>query len=149
MWGHLPFTKKVEVVFQLHKKLGSSSNYKKNEVVFHFKLSKHYLIALVIFEVILKLFRVDGSEVEIRLAQSSWNWAWQNTNSAHAEGGPRYRVCARNTHCLAPHRHEWNFLRADVCWLVPKNYEVCLDQFFPHLRQLFILKPWNPNIFVS
>ena len=62
----------MEVVFHLPKK----------EVVFHFKLSKPYLTALVYvschFETIPGGWVVSGggSEVEIRLAQSSWSWSW-------------------------------------------------------------------------
>jgi hypothetical protein len=35
-------------------------------------------------------------------------------NSAHADGGPRSRVCSRETLCSAPHRHERKFSGAYV-----------------------------------
>ena len=36
-------------------------------------------------------------------------------NSAHADGGPRSRVCARRTLRSAPHRRERKFFGARVC----------------------------------
>ena len=35
--------------------------------------------------------------------------------SAHTDGGPRSRVCARETLRSAPHRHERKFFGAHVC----------------------------------
>jgi hypothetical protein len=41
--------------------------------------------------------------------------------SAHADGGPRSRVCARDTLNAAPHRHEWKFSGPRVCRITFKH----------------------------
>ena len=42
-------------------------------------------------------------------------------NSAHADGGPRSRICARYTLHSAPHRHERKFSGARVCRVTFKH----------------------------
>ena len=51
--------------------------------------------------------------------------------SAHADGGPRFRVCARLTLRLPPHEHERKFVGARV-W--GKTYSIFSDQFSQHFR---------------
>jgi hypothetical protein len=41
--------------------------------------------------------------------------------SAHADGGPRSRVCARETLLSAPHQRERKFFRARVCRVTFKH----------------------------
>ena len=43
------------------------------------------------------------------------------TISANADGGPRSRVCARETLRLAPHRRERKFSGAHVCRVTLKH----------------------------
>ena len=43
--------------------------------------------------------------------------------SASADGGPRSRVCARETLYSAPHRHLRKFFGAHVCRVTFKNFE--------------------------
>ena len=43
--------------------------------------------------------------------------------SAHADGGPRFRVCARETLRSAPHRHERKFSGTRFCRVTFKIFE--------------------------
>ena len=45
------------------------------------------------------------------------------TNSAHADWGPRSRVCARETLRSAPHRHERKFSGTCFCRVTFKIFE--------------------------
>ena len=42
-------------------------------------------------------------------------------NSAHADGGPRSRVCTRETLCSGPHQCERTFFAARVCRVAFKH----------------------------
>ena len=42
--------------------------------------------------------------------------------SAHADGDPRYRVCARETLCSAPHQRERKFSGARVSRVTYKHF---------------------------
>ena len=42
--------------------------------------------------------------------------------SAHADGGPRSRVCARETLCSAPHRRDRKFSGTRVCRVAFKHF---------------------------
>ena len=52
-------------------------------------------------------------------------------NSASADGGPRSRVCARETLSSAHHRREWKFSRARVC-RVAFGLQNGQNRLFPH-----------------
>ena len=62
-------------------------------------------------------------------------------NSAHADGGPRSRVCARETLRSDPHRHERKFSGTRVCRVALKHLPQPLRshiQSFRTLRQVFL-----------
>jgi hypothetical protein len=65
----------------------------------------------------------------------------RNLNSAHADGGPRSRVCARETLCSTPHRRERKFSGAPICRVTFKHLPQLLRtriQRVRTLRQLLI-----------
>ena len=76
-------------------------------------------------------------------------WKEERLISAHANGGPRSRVCARETLCSAPHRREWKFSAARVCSVTFKHIPKSLRnhiQSFRNLRQLLKIPPLSAQI---
>jgi hypothetical protein len=72
--------------------------------------------------------------------------------SAHADGGPRSRVCARETLCSAPHRREWKFSAARVCRVTFVKFPNISGQNRVILEgrgSSKIFFDWNPNIYVT
>ena len=61
-----------------------------------------------------------------------------NLNSAHTDGGPRSRVCTRETLCSAPHWHERKFSVTRVCRITFKH--------LPELRRAHIQRFRNLKI---
>jgi hypothetical protein len=72
--------------------------------------------------------------------------------SAHADGGPRSRVCARETLRSAPHRRERKFSGARVCrvtFLKSSHFPVKIGLFWGVGGVPEFFFDGNPNIYVT